>query len=412
MRAARAGVLAPLPRGQGLIESLQLLADANAAAASSLDLGQMLTAVMGLLTGRGAEACVVELVSNEGFTRYGAPIWPNTEAGRTVADLVARVAETGRPTCIAASFEPSGVSGVSAVGGMSGAVERMLGQRRRLTLVPLAADGRVLGVLTVLSASETHPDLGVLVEVGRSVGRGICNAMAYREAVESSSRREDAIVSLGHDLRNPLGVVILTLSEMLERANLDEQKVGDRRRLEAALRAADRMHELLRDLLELSRLEAGHLPFDRRACSVEALVNDAVALGAPIANAKGLTIRTDVEPNLPQVYGNRNSLLRVLSNLIGNAIEFTPKGEVIEVRAHACRDGIHVEVVDAGEGIAPESLPRIFERFFQAKPSRPGGTGLGLSIAKAFVEAHGGRISAASEPGRGATFAFTLPVTR
>lgn len=412
VHVVRTPVPIPVARSSDVVDRLQLIADVNAAATTSLNLGQMLGAVTEVLTDRGADQCVVQLLSNDGLESFGDPLWADTEAGRIVAEIGTRVIETGRATRIASASRPFGGDAPPVPVGSLAEIERMLGQGRRLSFVPLSTDGRVVGAMTVLSPRDKVFELPVLLELAPAIARGIRNALTHRHAVEASARREEALVGFGHDLRNPLGVVVLTLSDMLHRSRDRASASVDRKHLDVAMRAAGRMHELLRDLLELTRIETGRVPFDPRPCSVEALVNEAVMLATPLGRIKDITIVADVEPCLAPVFGERNNLLRVFQNLIGNAIDFTPRGEIIEVRARACREMVVFEVADAGEGISPEYLPHVFERFFQAKPGKRKGNGLGLAIAKALVETHGGRISVASEPGKGATFSFTLPTHR
>lgn len=411
LATVRAPVPMPAIRNDEALDRLRFVADLNAAATTSLDLAPLLDRVMELLIERGADGCVVELLSNDRVEIFGRPIWPDTEAGRGVAEISAHVLETGNAIRVPSASHPFVTDGPDLETNVSESVERRLGQGSRLLFVPLVVDRRVLGVLTILAPNDPRFDLPVLLEIAPVLARAVRHAYAYRHAVESSARREEALVGFGHDLRNPLGVVVLTLSDLLERCRQSASRAGERKCVEVALRAADRMHELLRDLLELTRLEAGRVPFAPRPCPVAALVDDAVTLAEPLGRTKNLAIVADVETNLSTILGERNSLLRVFQNLVGNAIEFTPQGGTIEVRARACRDMVVFEVADSGEGISPESLPYVFERFFQAKPGKRQGNGLGLAIAKAIVETHGGRISVSSQPGKGTTFSFTLPAS-
>jgi signal transduction histidine kinase len=145
----------------------------------------------------------------------------------------------------------------------------------------------------------------------------------------------------------------------------------------------------------------------------DALVRDAVDAARPLAAAKRIALAALVPPDLPPVVADRERILQVFSNLLGNAVKFTAEGGRVEVRATR-RDGeggggvVEFTVSDTGPGIAPEDLPHVFERFWRAKKVARTGTGLGLAITKAIVEAHGGQVRAESEPGRGSRFSFTL----
>lgn len=399
LRLARAGVLAPLPRGHAHVENQRLLGEVSEAAASSLDLGAMLLSVLDLLHRRGADRCRVELAPI-GEASFGAPLWPDTDAGRFVDATVRRVLDTGRVTCVTSpEGEPS-----------SDPLEAVLGPSARLAWIPLTAGGSVLGVLMVLSARDRGPDLALLVELGRIIGLSIRNALKHRALEEGARKREEAFAGFGHDLRNPLTVVMMSLNETLERGLTDDRRAADRERIGYALRAAERMHELLKDLLELTRLDARGAPLARHTYPVDRLVAEAVSLARPLAERKAQEVRVSVDADLPPIFADRNSVLRVFANLLGNAIDFTPAGQTIDVRARLHEGTVLVEIADTGEGIAPESLPYVFDRFFQVQPARPGSSGLGLALAKAFVEANGGRIAVASEFGRGTTFGFTLPL--
>ena len=139
---------------------------------------------------------------------------------------------------------------------------------------------------------------------------------------------------------------------------------------------------------------------------------DAVEAHAPFADAASLTIQSDLEPDLPQVWADRERLLQVFENLIGNAVKFTGPGGQIAVGARRGVAEVLFRVSDTGEGIDAASLPHLFERFWQGSGARRHGAGLGLPIVKGIVEAHRGRIWAESEPGRGSTFFFTIPVAQ
>jgi CheY-like chemotaxis protein len=171
------------------------------------------------------------------------------------------------------------------------------------------------------------------------------------------------------------------------------------------------MERLLQDLLDIHAIEGGHFTVNRGEVPVTALILTALESQQSVAGQTSVIINTDVAPALPAIDADEERVLQVLENLVGNALKFTPPGGVVTVGAARAPDPAWVafSVRDTGPGITEEHLPRIFDRFFQAQSSDRRGSGLGLAICRAIVEAHGGRIWAESQPGKGAAFFFTLP---
>jgi len=226
-------------------------------------------------------------------------------------------------------------------------------------------------------------------------------------AAEAASRaRDEVLATVSHDLRNPIGTIFTSAALLLD-LPLDETQ--RERQVQIIKRTAERMNRLIQDLLDASRMEAGHFTVEPHPVTVRSLVDDAHEMLAPIADAEGVTLTEEIEDASMRVMADAERIQRVLSNLVGNAVRFTPRGGTIRVRAepdgHMCRFSVN----DEGPGIPEENLERVFNRYWQAKSGSTGGAGLGLAIAQGIVDAHGGRIWAQSEPGQGATFIFTLP---
>jgi histidine kinase len=179
-------------------------------------------------------------------------------------------------------------------------------------------------------------------------------------------------------------------------------------------READRLQQLVRDLQELSRVEAGAFDPELEPTPVGRLVEGVADRLGRQFEEKGVALDTDVSADLPPVRADEDRIGQVLLNLVGNALQYTPPGGRVGIRARREGDAVRVAVTDTGIGIPPEHLPHVFERFYRVDKSRSragGGSGVGLTIARHLVEAHGGEIEAASDgPGRGSTFTFTLPV--
>ncbi|MBO9362138.1 MAG: HAMP domain-containing histidine kinase [Thermoflexus sp.] len=234
-----------------------------------------------------------------------------------------------------------------------------------------------------------------------SGGYGLALADITRQREAERARRE-LTANVAHDLRTPLTTIRLLLDELRPPDPLPppwQRLIGE----------VDRLIRLVHTLLDLARLEAGEWPMAYEALEVRAWIQGEVERFAPLYQARGLRVRLEIPEGL-RVWADPEWAGRALGNLLDNAVRFTPRGGEIGVRAWPEGEWVAIEVADTGPGIPPEELPRIFERFYRGDRHRGGGgSGLGLAIARHAVEAHGGRIQAFSEPGRGARFVFTLP---
>jgi signal transduction histidine kinase len=170
------------------------------------------------------------------------------------------------------------------------------------------------------------------------------------------------------------------------------------------------MDRLISDLLDIASIDAGRLAVEPQPQSAASLLQEASELFQLLAAERSIRMSLDVPSDPLQVSADRERVLQVLSNLIGNALKFTPAGGSIQLRAQLEPAWVRLSVVDTGPGVPPEQLPHVFDRYWQAKRSGRLGIGLGLSIAKGIVEAHGGRIWAESVAGSGSSFHFTLAV--
>jgi len=221
--------------------------------------------------------------------------------------------------------------------------------------------------------------------------------------------RRDFISNVSHELRTPLAA-LKALTETLQSGALDEPTTA-RRFLEQMETEVDSLSLMVNELLELSRIESGRVPLNFAITRPIDIVTPACErLGLQVERT-GLTLTVECPEDLPPVRADSTRVQQVLVNLLHNAIKFTPQGGQVSVRAAQHERYIQFSVLDTGIGIAGEDLPRIFERFYKVDRSRAtSGTGLGLAIARHLVEAHGGRIWAESEVGKGSTFYFTIPL--
>lgn len=216
-------------------------------------------------------------------------------------------------------------------------------------------------------------------------------------------RRRALLADVAHELRTPLAVIQGNTEGMI-----DGLYPADRQHLATLLEEAKVMARLLQDLQTLSTAEAGQLVLHREPTTARRLADDAVASFAGVAADKGVSLRTSVPDELPDLNADPFRIGEVLSNLLANAVRHTPHGGSITIAARRANHGVAFAVTDTGPGIPAEQLPDVFDRYVKAADT--GGSGLGLAIARTLVQAHGGTITAANEPGGGATIRFTLPI--
>lgn len=236
---------------------------------------------------------------------------------------------------------------------------------------------------------------------------------AARVAAERAGRLKDEfLATLSHELRTPLSA-ILGWSSLLTRPGTDPRQITDG--LKTIERNARAQTQIIEDLLDMSRIISGKLNLKMQPVSLSAVVQAAIATVQPAAHAKGVRLSMATCPN-ERISGDPDRLQQVFWNLLSNAVKFTPKGRGVEVKLREVGANIEIQVIDGGEGISPEFLPHIFDRFRQADGSstrRHGGLGLGLAIVKQLVELHGGTVRAASDGvGKGAALTVSLPIAR
>lgn len=234
--------------------------------------------------------------------------------------------------------------------------------------------------------------------------------LALQQAKELEHLKSAFVNAVSHDLRTPL-TSIMGYAEFLEdeiSGTLNGKQLEFVCQIE---KSCARLENLVNDLLDYARVEAGTFRLRREESDLADKVREIVASFKPQAKAAGLAIRLSLPPDPLVVEMDPMRIGQVLSNLISNAVKFSRSGATLQICAFQEQDHLRCEVEDAGEGIAEEDLPRLFERFSQlsAGARKQGGTGLGLSISKAIVEAHGGAIGVRSQVGKGSTFWFTLP---
>jgi signal transduction histidine kinase len=269
----------------------------------------------------------------------------------------------------------------------------------------------------VLTLALTRPDrrfakadLPALEDVAQRIALGADNARLYQQARQASRARDDTLSAISHDLRNGLNTVLTAASLLLRSLPPDGEGRRDRRHVEAIRRSAERMNRLIGDLLDVASIESGRLFVEPRREPVRSIVAEAIAASQDQAVEKSLRVEQALPNDQLEAVCDRDRVLQVLGNLIGNAIKFTPEGGRVKVSAEASEDEVLFTVKDTGIGVSPKQLPHVFDRFWQATPKARLGSGLGLTIAKGVVEALGGRIWVESRPNEGTAFYFTLPL--
>jgi PAS domain S-box-containing protein len=251
-------------------------------------------------------------------------------------------------------------------------------------------------------------------DIYAAVLRDVSARYRAEEALHQAIRaRDDMMGIVSHDLRNPASAVKMLARSILAEARERPEIPSDvTERVEVMQQAAAQIDALIQDLLDVTRLEAGRLTVAQRDVAPVPLVEAALYALHALSESGGVELVAAYDEDLPLVHADPERVTQLMSNLVGNALKFTPAGGRVEVRVQPYREGVLVSVIDTGEGIPADQLPHVFDRFYQVSGSRFGtrhGAGLGLPIARGIVEAHGGTIWIESVPGRGTTVRFTLP---
>lgn len=283
------------------------------------------------------------------------------------------------------------------------------GERPAL-VVPLRARGRVVGAMTLLRGEGERyqpTDLAFVESVAGRASLGLENARLYAKARRATRVRDEMLAVVSHDLRNPLNTISLSVGVLKDTP--PEEEETRLRQIEIIDKSMEQSDRLIRDLLDVARMEAGKFALERERVSSETVAREALELHRGQALAKAQQLIGQVAEGLPEVWADHDRLLQVFGNLLGNAIRFTPESGEIEIGAKASAAGrVRFHVRDTGRGIRDDQLPHLFDPFWQAA-HKGEGAGLGLAIARGIVEAHGGRIHAHSEMGTGTTISFTIP---
>jgi two-component system sensor histidine kinase BaeS len=228
------------------------------------------------------------------------------------------------------------------------------------------------------------------------------------DLTRSNQSRRQMTADIAHDLRTPLTVLAGYLESLR-----DGVLKPTRERFDVMHQEAQHLQHLVDDLRTLSLADAGELSLNRQLIPPQDLLERLATAYEHTSRQKNLTLQVQAAPDLPEIQVDVDRMVQVLENLVSNAMRYTPAGGTITLSAKRDQESVLLKVTDTGAGILPQNLPHIFDRFYRADQARQqaeGESGLGLAIAKSIVEAHGGKISAESKPGRGSTFMVALPV--
>lgn len=409
-----------------LQEKLRLLSDAGAILGASLSHGTTVEAVVRLAVPALADFCVVDLLTDNGKIERAAVSFADPQKQAALADRIKqlaprpgwhtaqeRVIASGTPLLLSEPTDPRPPRG--AQGDPPDAVIA-LARARSSMVVPLTARGRALGALTLGTAESERSyrasDLRLALDLASRAGLALDNARLHDEAQRAVAARDAMLGFVSHDLRSPLSVILMRTSAMLKRPSDADRRVETRRVFDSIRRSAERMGRLIRDLLDVSSIEAERFSIEGSPQPVGPVVREAMEALQLQAAQKAIRLAGEFPRGEAfEVTCDRDRIQQVLVNLISNAIKFSKNGGSIVIRADRGDTEACFSVSDTGEGISPTDLPHVFDRFWQAQKTARLGTGLGLSIAKGIVEVHGGRIWVESKLGIGTTFFFTLPLS-
>jgi PAS domain S-box-containing protein len=397
----------------------EFLAAAGERLASAFGSGEVLEHVVNLAVPTLAEGCILEDRSDDGY-RAGAV----AHSDPAIAEILRGITTSGvrkpppnhplsdvlknRAPVLLQTDAATRIIETSAMPAYIAAMRAMA--PHSALFVPLVARSQLIGVLSLFRATRGFDvdDLGFAEDLGRLAALALDNSRLL-EAVRASLRgREEMVGVVSHDLRNPVAAVKMLSGALLK----DDAGGGTGRRETIALiaEAADQMDTLIRDLLDVSTLDAGKLTIAAEPAEPSELLTEALRTLQPLVHDKRISLDVQIAVGLPKVLADPERIQQALSNLVGNAIKFTPPGGKIVIAVSGDAHEVKVSIADTGIGISEEQLPKVFDRYWQSTRTDRQGAGLGLAISKGIIEAHGGSIWLESKIREGTNVQFTLPL--
>jgi len=420
VRASNALRGSSLTRLRTMQSEEQFWAETSAALASSLDYKATLKVVARLAVPRVADCCAVHLVEEGQIVT--AEIVHADPAKAVIAQRLTqkyprRADRNAGPDHVIRTGEPDFIPEIADQTLKDYSVdEGHLELLRRLDvrsamIVPLSANEETFGSLTFLAEAPRRfgaDDLVFARNVARQAALAIRNSRLYSEAQEAIRARDEVLGVVSHDLRSPTTNILMTTKLLGIPSLPHEQQQG---MVQIISRAAQRMSRLIEDLITVARIRGGQeISLNIHPENPAGIVDEICETFGFQARAKSIDLQCRKPHSVLTIPADRSRVLQVLSNLLDNAIKFTPEGGRIVVSCEQADHAVRFSVKDTGRGIERKDLDRIFDRFWQGKSTAHLGAGFGLAIAKTIVEQHGGRIWAESSPGLGTTFFFTLPL--
>ena len=414
------GISEDITERKRIEKELQFLAEVSVALSASLEYEQTLASLARLVVQNIADWCAVDVLDEQGqLSRLKVASADPDQAAlcavleqmppdRDLPQLMRSVIESKQSIVV----EHVTLQYIESLAQAPGRMQALMTTgTTSLVAVPLLMRGQPVGAFVFTSSTPSHvygqSDLRLAEALADRAAVAIENARLYRASVHATELRDQVLGVVAHDLRNPLST-ILTQVWALKRQGPEPER-RSLKPMEVIHRAATRMNRLIQDLLDVALIEAGQLTIEPARLSAGELIVEAVEMQKPLASSSSLELRVEVNPDVPEVWGDRDRLIQVFENLIGNAIKFTTVGGRITAGATSRDDDVVFWVADTGCGIASEDLSHVFDRFWQASRSGRKGAGLGLTISQGIVEAHGGRIWVESTAGSGSTFFFAIP---
>jgi len=283
-------------------------------------------------------------------------------------------------------------------------------------IIPLLGKNGAVGALAAFRSTPNQfsaTDRLFAKDIAERASLAITNSQLFEEAEAASRAKDQFLAVVSHELRTPLNAITGWV-QILRTKELDS--TARSKAFQTIEQNARLQDELIGDILDISRIVAGKLSVTFEDVDLDGIVHKTMDALKPTADAKGVELRTEVDPDVPIVAGDSKRLQQVLWNLVANAIKFTPAQGFVEVRVYTGQGQLRIEVHDSGAGIKAELLNRVFEPFIQGDSSLKrsyGGLGLGLAITRHLVELHGGTVKAESPgEGRGSVFTVLLPLRR
>jgi two-component system, NtrC family, sensor kinase len=406
------------------VEQLTALGDVGRAVSSSLDLDTVLTTIVGRAVQLSGTDGGTIFEYDEGTEEFVPRATLNADESQSAMLRATRLRRgEGAVGQMAVTREPLQIPDIAAEGAYESRLRGALLEAgtRAILAIPLLHEERIVGGLVVTRRTPgafTPEIVEILKTFATQSALAIQNARLFHEIERKSRQLEVAsqhksefLANMSHELRTPLNAII-GFSEVLAERMFGDLNEKQEEYLKDIHASGQHLLSLINDILDLSKVEAGRM--ELADFHLPQAIDNALVLVRERTRRRGITLEQSIDPRHGAIHGDERKIKQVLLNLLSNAIEFTPEGGRVGVRAAPVDQHVEVAISDTGVGIAPEDHEAVFEEFRQvgAAEKRAEGTGLGLALTRKFIELHGGGISVKSQVGAGSTFTFTLPVRR